>query len=258
MIFLGRAYLQRHYWDNGKSCSQIARELGTYPNEVRRALLEHWPVLRDASESRKAAIAHGHAKPPMAGRRHTAQSRLKASRTAQANHAAKAADAKAAGKERARARWDATPPAERDKFLRAGEAALRKARAAGSRLERGLAAGLELAGITCELRGPFGDLYLPAAGAAVFVRPPAALEAAFGPQHAEDAAANLRVGRLRAKAAGLRVVEVVPPGRPTLARTRALLEDLLAVLSAPPPKGNAVVTLGGPPRGQVQEAPAGN
>jgi hypothetical protein len=52
-------YLQKNYWDDKKSIHTISKELGCYPNKVRREILKYYPALRSKSEAQTNALVKG-------------------------------------------------------------------------------------------------------------------------------------------------------------------------------------------------------
>lgn len=77
MSRLTRDFLQREYWEQGKSPYQIAEEVGTYPNAVRRELLRHWASLRTKAEAQANALRTGRQTHPTAGVGHSDDARDK-------------------------------------------------------------------------------------------------------------------------------------------------------------------------------------
>lgn len=73
----GRDYLDREYVRAGRSSHDIAREVGTYPNRVLRALRAHGLEVRDHSKARLVGLATGRIGPPMLGRAHTEESKTR-------------------------------------------------------------------------------------------------------------------------------------------------------------------------------------
>ena len=51
----------RMYYDEDRSTYEIAEELGTYPNNIRRFLKRNGYSLKDKSGAQKAALASGRA-----------------------------------------------------------------------------------------------------------------------------------------------------------------------------------------------------
>ena len=64
---LSFAFIKREYIDSGKSPLQISKELGTYANEVRRAILKYGFKLRTRSEQLKLCAQNGLVSSPFEG-----------------------------------------------------------------------------------------------------------------------------------------------------------------------------------------------
>jgi len=67
------------YNDNNMSTYQIAKELNTYPNKIRRVLIKHGHSLKDKSSAQKAALKSGRSSHPTRGKKRTKEERLKIS-----------------------------------------------------------------------------------------------------------------------------------------------------------------------------------
>lgn len=63
----GKLWLLEEYIHKERSPYQIAAELDTYPNRIRRALLKHKIPVRDHREAQKLALATGRNKHPTKG-----------------------------------------------------------------------------------------------------------------------------------------------------------------------------------------------
>lgn len=70
-------YLQKEYVENKRSTSDIAKELGTYPITIRRALKKHGFEVRNKSQAQKNNIKKNGA--PMQGKKRTVREREKIS-----------------------------------------------------------------------------------------------------------------------------------------------------------------------------------
>ncbi len=77
----GREFLEREYVRAERSTYDIADELGTYPNMIRRALLHHGIAARDKPEAQEAALRYKRAKHPTGGRKRSEPEREKISKT---------------------------------------------------------------------------------------------------------------------------------------------------------------------------------
>lgn len=61
------AYYRREYVDRERSTIDIANEHGTYPNRIRRELINLGFRLRSKGEAQSAALRHGRTRHPTAG-----------------------------------------------------------------------------------------------------------------------------------------------------------------------------------------------
>jgi len=59
------------YNDKNQSTYEIAKQLDTYPNKVRRTLIKHGYELKDKSAAQKAALKSGRSSHPTAGKKRT-------------------------------------------------------------------------------------------------------------------------------------------------------------------------------------------
>lgn len=79
MTHLGHEYLLREYETEKRSTVDIATELGTYPNRIVRALRKHGIAIRSRSEARLAGLDTGRVLPPMLGKVHRPDSKVRIS-----------------------------------------------------------------------------------------------------------------------------------------------------------------------------------
>lgn len=66
-------------YNSGKSTYQIAKDLSTYPNKIRRILLKHGIELKTRSEAQKNAIENGTSDIPTRGKKRTKDEKIKIS-----------------------------------------------------------------------------------------------------------------------------------------------------------------------------------
>jgi transposase-like protein len=76
---IGRGFLVREYVENRRSTHDIARSLDTYPNLVRRALIEQGIPLRDRAAAQREALRSGRHPHPTRGRERTGEERARIS-----------------------------------------------------------------------------------------------------------------------------------------------------------------------------------
>ena len=67
------------YNDNNLSTYEIAKQLDTYPNKIRRTLKKHGFELKDRSAAQKAALESGRSKHPTEGKERTIEEKVKIS-----------------------------------------------------------------------------------------------------------------------------------------------------------------------------------
>lgn len=72
-----RAYYQAEYVDKERSIHDIAKEHRTYPNKIRREILECGYTLRDRSTAQKIALKTKRHKHPTKGTKRPLEVRLK-------------------------------------------------------------------------------------------------------------------------------------------------------------------------------------
>ena len=65
------------YNDQNKSTYEIAKQLDTYPNKIRRTLIKNGYQLKDKSEAQKTALAEGRSSHPTKGRKRSNKERIK-------------------------------------------------------------------------------------------------------------------------------------------------------------------------------------
>jgi very-short-patch-repair endonuclease len=243
-------YLWREYHEAGKSTHQIADELGTYPNRVRRALLSQGIPLRDRAEAQVNALRQGAARHPTRGRARAPEERQAISEGVAAAARAASEDERRRRSEAARARWEAMPETDREALRKAANEGFRQASRTGSSLEHYLLLGLCAAGHRAQGHREFLtgdetqhiDIFLPDERVAIEIDGPSHHYPLFG----EEALRRTREADRRKDGllltAGLSVVRV----RNTLRSIsdyhkrealKRLIELLQSLKNEPPPPG---------------------
>jgi len=64
------------YNEDNKSTYEIAKQLDTYPNKIRRTLIKHGYELKDKSAAQKAALESGRSSHPTAGKKRTTEQKI--------------------------------------------------------------------------------------------------------------------------------------------------------------------------------------
>ncbi len=79
-------FYYREYIELEKSITQIASELNTYPNNVRRQLKKFGIKIRSKSETQRLALKHKRAVSPTQGKKRDEETRKKISETLKLKH----------------------------------------------------------------------------------------------------------------------------------------------------------------------------
>ena len=132
------------YEKEGKSTYEIAEEMGTYPNKVRRVLKKHGVSLKTRSQAQKNALQGGRAKHPTDGKRRTKQERIKISSAVHKYWQDMSEEDYQSRTDGARERWYAMSEEDRDRISRMAIEAIQKAGKEGSKLEKFLLKSCQL------------------------------------------------------------------------------------------------------------------
>ncbi len=136
MVEITQQYLYTEYTVKQRSIHDIAKELGTYPNRIRRLLVKYDIVIRTHSEAQKAAIKSGRHNHPTKGKSHSADTKLKIGSSISAGW--RQLDKKEQDRRSALAKkqWDEMDETAREDFRKLAADAVRKAAEEGSKLEK--------------------------------------------------------------------------------------------------------------------------
>jgi very-short-patch-repair endonuclease len=165
----GRDFLVEEYGNKARSTYDIATELETYANMVRRALVFHAIPLRDKGTAQKAALDSGrHIHPTKGTKRSQAVKEAISESMAKAWQGMSQAD-KDSRVEKARQQWQAMSVSEQENLRSLASEGMRRAAVDGSRLEQYLVVCLKAAGYQVEFHREFlvvaekmhVDIYLP-------------------------------------------------------------------------------------------------
>lgn len=119
-----------------KSPYEIAEELGTYPNKIRRILKKMGEPLRSRSEAQKAALDTGRKDHPTEGKERSYDDKVKISRSLTEHWAGMSDNERQEKVDQAKARWEALPQSKRDEIYDAAIQAIKKAGSEGSKFEK--------------------------------------------------------------------------------------------------------------------------
>jgi very-short-patch-repair endonuclease len=222
------------YNENNHSTYEIAKQLKTYPNRVRRVLIKHGYKLKGKSEAQQKALQSGRSTHPTAGKKRTDKERIAIS-SSLVEYWDKMSD-----KERnkrvklAKANWKNMSEEQKELMRAKGVAAIRAAASEGSKLEKFFQERLEQAGYSVEkhkLLIPAEnleiDLYIPGLSTIIEVDGPSHFLPIWGEEKLQKQInADLRKsGVLLTK--GYVVIRVKSLGQESLAKKEQLIEQVL-------------------------------
>ena len=139
------------YCDQRLSTYQIAEQLKTYPNKIRRILIKNNVSLNDKSQAQKNALKQGKSKIPTKGRKRSHEEKLKISKSLKKRW--ENLDEKTYNEyvNRAKKRWSLMSEEDKDNISKAAIQAIQKAGKEGSKLEKFLKEELTKHGHTIEI-----------------------------------------------------------------------------------------------------------
>lgn len=139
------------YNEKNQSTYDIAKQLNTYPNKIRRTLKKHGYDLKDRSEAQRAALESGRSTHPTAGKKRSMEERVAISHSL-VNYWDSMSD-----KERkkrvvmAKDNWNKMSDEQKESMREKGIAAIRTAASEGSKLEKIFQERIEDVGYVVEL-----------------------------------------------------------------------------------------------------------
>lgn len=119
-----------------KSTYELAEELGTYPNKIRRALKAMGVALKSKSEAQKQALSTGRHKHPTKGKNRTDATKAKISESVYSYWQDLSDDEREARSETAKENWDNMDDATKANLRQAAAEAVREAAKNGSKMEK--------------------------------------------------------------------------------------------------------------------------
>ncbi len=136
MNSLSKEFLIKEYLENKRSFSSIAKQLGTYPNKIRRAAISMGIQPRDKASAQKNALKSGRHKHPTKGKGHSQKTKEKISDTTHNYWQKMDEDERERRSEMGRKHWDSLSEEEKKNIHRLSGDAIRKASKEGSKLEK--------------------------------------------------------------------------------------------------------------------------
>lgn len=151
----GKAFLEQEYISKKRSTYDIAEELETYPNMIRRALLKHNISLRDKGEAQKSALESGRHTHPTEGKERTHEEKIKISNSMASAWENLSEAERAQRVEKAKTNWNKLTDEEKGELQKLAGQGIRRAAADGSRLEQFLLTSLQMAGYNVKFHAEY-------------------------------------------------------------------------------------------------------
>ena len=131
-----KTWCYKQYWVQERSVGDIAKELGTYPNKVRRALKSHGIKLRDKGSAQAVALKKGRSSHPTKDKGHSEESKLKISESVAQNWENLSESELEARRETARKQWANMSEEDKIKLRESAIPGIKRASQEGSKLEK--------------------------------------------------------------------------------------------------------------------------
>jgi very-short-patch-repair endonuclease len=175
-----KAWCYKQYWTLERSIGDIAKELDTYPNKVRRALKSHGIKLRDKGSAQAVALKRGRSRHPTKDKGHSEESKLKISEGEAQNWENFSHEELESRRETSRQQWANMTEEEKIKLRESAVPGIKRASKEGSKLEKYIRDELTKAGYVIEYHKkgivPNSnlevDIYLPEIGTAIEIDGP--------------------------------------------------------------------------------------
>lgn len=142
MSSLTYEYLVEEYANKGRSTHDIAAELGTYPNRVRRALNKFGIPVRSRSEAQVLALETGRQEHPTKGKKLSAERKAQIGERMAEKWEAMSEEERKRRSEISKKQWETMGEDRRESLQKKALDAVREAADTGSRLEKYLIRGL--------------------------------------------------------------------------------------------------------------------
>ncbi|MHA2062154.1 MAG: hypothetical protein ACW963_07695, partial [Candidatus Sifarchaeia archaeon] len=123
---------------NEEDCStyEIAKQLDTYPNKIRRTLKKHKIPLKDKSQAQKIALKKGRSAHPTEGKQRSLEERVKISKSLESYWGEMSDQERSRRANQAKDNWKKMSALQREEMRSKGIAAIRAAATEGSKLEK--------------------------------------------------------------------------------------------------------------------------
>jgi very-short-patch-repair endonuclease len=143
---MNESYVVALYEKEGKSTYEIAEDVGTYPNKIRRILKKHGVEMKTRSQAQKNALQGGRATHPTDGKTRTKRERVQISASVHRYWENMSEKEKKRRVKGAKDRWNALSVSERERISKMAMKAIQLAGREGSKLEKFLRQELTNAG----------------------------------------------------------------------------------------------------------------
>jgi very-short-patch-repair endonuclease len=130
------------YQKQNMSFAEIANELKTYANKIRRDAIKFKIPIRDKSEAQKLVLKTGKTKHPTKGKKRTEQTKEKIGNSVMNSWSNLSEKDKKKRKEGAKKQWEAMIQEQKENMLKLANQAVREASKTGSKLEKFIFNGL--------------------------------------------------------------------------------------------------------------------
>ena len=135
-LLTNKAWLDEQYWDNKRSFADIAEELGTNRQRVRRAYLKLGGQVRNKSDAQRLALKESRAKHPTQGKKLSDETKLKISRSVVKYWDGLLESELEEISERAKAQCNAMTDEQKEELHKKAAEGIRRAAKEGSALEK--------------------------------------------------------------------------------------------------------------------------
>ena len=240
------------YNDKNKSTYEIAKQLETYPNKIRRTLIKHGYELKDKSAAQKAALNSGRSLHPTAGKKRTEQQKIAISKGLVSYWEEMSDKEKARRVRQAKSNWKNMSSEQREVMRSKGIAAIRAAAKEGSKMEKWVKDKLEEAGFFVRMHVLIIpaenleiDLYIPELKTIIEVDGPSHFLPIWGEDKLQKQVnADLRKsGSLLSK--GYAVIRLKSLGQESLAKREEMLssvvDEVIKISKKFPPKAKRFI-----------------
>ncbi len=240
------------YNEKNKSTYEIAKQLETYPNKIRRTLIKHGYELKDKSAAQKAALNSGRSLHPTAGKKRTEQQKIAISKGLVSYWEEMSDKEKARRVKQAKNNWKNMSSEQREVMRSKGIAAIRAAAKEGSKMEKWVKDRLEEAGFFVRMHVLIIpaenleiDLYIPELKTIIEVDGPSHFLPIWGEDKLQKQVnADLRKsGSLLSK--GYAVIRLKSLGQESLAKREEMLssvvDEVIKISKKFPPKAKRFI-----------------